>query len=64
VNQHRITLSRIFLWFEDDFGSWKGIQEWIPQYVCDEQVGAKIRQGQITSVRYFVYDWSINRAPT
>ena len=58
---HRLELSRIFLWFEKDFGGFKGVREWIPQYLDDEVAGT-VRKGRI-STRYFAYDWSINRAP-
>jgi hypothetical protein len=59
---NRLELSRIFLWFEKDFGGWKGMQEFIPQYISDEAVAGKIRNGNV-SLRYFDYDWSVNRTP-
>lgn len=57
----RLTLSRIFLWFADDFGDWSGLQKWLPQYIEDKDLADKIRKGKV-AVRYFGYDWQINRA--
>ena len=55
---NRLTLSRIFLWFEKDFGGWSGIQDWVPQFVDN---GEAIQQENKLTKRYFEYDWSINR---
>ena len=63
LNGGRLTVSRIFLWFEKDFGGWKGILNWIPQFTQNsDKDSEKIRKGKVTK-RYFEYDWSINRAP-
>jgi hypothetical protein len=58
---NRLELSRIFLWFSDDFGGTKGIQSWLPQYIQDKSIAEKVAKGKST-VRYFEYDWQINRA--
>jgi hypothetical protein len=58
----RLELSRIFLWFANDFGSdWKGLRKYLTAY-APEQDQQKMTKGGIT-VRYFEYDWQINRAP-
>jgi hypothetical protein len=61
MKHKRLTLSRIFLWFENDFDGWRGIREWIPQFIKDEKEATEIKKGKV-SLRYFDYDWSINRA--
>jgi hypothetical protein len=62
LSSNQLTLSRIFLWFEADFGGIKSIREWIPQFMeDDEAIKEKVRSGRL-AVRYFDYDWSINRA--
>lgn len=56
-----LELSRIFLWFGADFGEWKGIQNFLPQYIEDENIKARVAKGDV-KVRYFEYSWQINRA--
>jgi hypothetical protein len=56
-----LELSRIFLWFEDDFGGWEGLREYLSAYIDDEQVAEKIRENQVR-VRHFEYSWQMNRA--
>jgi Protein of unknown function, DUF547 len=60
-NQHRLELSRIFLWFAEDFGGLRGLMEWLPQFIDDPKVNDEALQS--ATVRYFEYDWQINRAP-
>jgi hypothetical protein len=56
----RLRLSRIFLWFQDDFGGWEGLQEWLPSYLDDETLKAKIVQDKV-KVQFFEYSWLMNR---
>ena len=60
-------LSRIFLWFADDFGGWNGgLQEWLAQYLKDNETGGIQKQlaaNKIKKVRYFEYSWKMNRLP-
>jgi hypothetical protein len=59
----RLELSRIFLWFANDFGSdWNGLRKYLTAYV-PEKDQQKMTEGNI-AVRYFEYDWQINRAPS
>jgi len=59
--REQLELSRIFLWFADDFGGWKGLQQWLTQYVADKDVKTAIASDNV-KVRYFEYDWNMNRA--
>lgn len=59
--QNRLELSRIFLWFAEDFGGLRGLKEWLPQFIDDPQVTDEALEPAV--VRYFEYDWQINRAP-
>lgn len=61
TDNNRLELSRIFLWFGADFGEYKGIQEFLPKYLEDEQIKGKITKNGL-SVRYFEYGWQINRS--
>lgn len=57
----RVELSRIFLWFAEDFG---GSTDKVKNYIVPH-VGATEREtleGRC-AVRYFDYDWKMNRAP-
>jgi Protein of unknown function, DUF547 len=60
-NQNRLELSRIFLWFAEDFGGLQGVKEWLPQFIDDPKVTDEALES--ATVRYFEYDWQINRAP-
>jgi hypothetical protein len=46
------TLSRIFLWFESDFGGKQGVLNFLREY------GIEMAQPRLD---YFPYDWQINR---
>jgi hypothetical protein len=60
----RVELSRIFLWFANDFGKdWTELREWLTPYVPEEHQKKCGTEDNI-AVRYFEYDWQINRAPT
>ena len=59
-SKNRLLLSRIFLWFADDFGGWHGLRQWLPQYLDDETLKEKIAQNKV-SVRYFEYSWIMNK---
>jgi hypothetical protein len=63
LNGNRLELSRIFLWFANDFGAdWNGIRKYLTAYVPEQHQPKMASKGGIT-VRYFEYDWQINRAP-
>jgi hypothetical protein len=55
---NRVELSRIFLWFEDDFGS--NCKEWMLQYIQNDEVKKALASPR-TGIRYYDYDWNLNR---
>lgn len=55
-----LSLSRIFLWYQSDFGGREGLLELIADHLKDEEGAALVRSGQLR-VRYQPYDWSVNR---
>ena len=63
VNNRKLFLSRIFLWFGDDFGGWDGLREWLPQFLDDDELKSKIEKNQV-AVRFFDYSWQMNRQAT
>ena len=61
LDGNRLILSRIFLWFGDDFGGWDGLRTtWLPQYLQDEELKAKLAKNKL-KVRFFEYSWKMNR---
>ena len=57
---NKLMLSRIFLWFGDDFGGAAGLRKWLPQYLDDDELKEKITQNKL-KVRFFEYSWKMNR---
>ena len=56
-------LSKIFDWFEKDFKKQAGsIQRYLAQYVDDPKLAGQLRDDSYT-IRYLVYDWSLNGSP-
>ena len=53
-------LSRIFLWFGDDFGGADGLRKWLPQYLDDDNLKEKFAKNKL-KVRFFEYNWKMNR---
>ena len=61
LDGNRLILSRIFLWFGDDFGGWDGLRTtWLPQYLQDEELKAKLAKNKL-KVRFLKYSWKMNR---
>jgi len=60
LDDGKVQLSRIFLWFRDDFGSHEGIANFLLKYWQEEDVKEKLKK-QKFSHRYFTYSWKINR---
>jgi hypothetical protein len=59
---HRLTVSRIFLWFGDDFGGWHGLQQWLPLYLDEEDpLRKRLAAHKTVSLRFFEYSWKMNR---
>jgi len=62
VEGNKLTVSRIFLWFQADFGgNWSGLKDFLSKHCPNKAVCEKLSKGHLT-LRYFEYDWSINRA--
>jgi hypothetical protein len=59
--RNRAVLSRIFLWFANDFGGYSGLTDWLQQFADDPRVTKDALEA--ATVRYFEYDWQVNRAP-
>lgn len=53
-------LSRILLWFEDDFQARDGPANFAASFARDDATKAALRRGP--ALRYFTYDWSLNQA--
>ncbi len=56
----RITISKIFDWYEDDFDAGGGIVDTIKRYVANNDAHWLHSEGKKVSIRYFDYDWSLN----
>jgi len=54
-------LSKIFSWFEEDFGGEAGVRQFVARF-ADAALQASLREQKVT-VRYLPYDWSLNRRP-
>ena len=63
----KLTLSRIFLWFQEDFGGLEGAKEFCAQNLQNEELKVLLKKKENgllgDSVRYFEYNWEMNRAP-
>lgn len=53
-------LSRIFDWYQDDFGGREGVLRFVSRYLQDESDGEAVRSGELR-LAYLPYDWSLNR---
>jgi hypothetical protein len=56
----RLTISKIFDWFEEDFEATGGVVKTIATYVPEVDADWLRRQEAAASLRYFDYDWSLN----
>ncbi len=54
-------LSRIFRWYQRDFGGRRGVLEVVRRYLKDRSAGEAVDRGNIR-LRYQRYDWSVNAA--
>lgn len=60
----RVHISRIFLWFEDDWHGQggRGVLPFLRALPVLPAGAAEALKSMRTAVRYFEYDWTINRA--
>lgn len=57
----RLYLSKIFQWYEGDFGGKEGVLHTIKRYTRDDALRQAIEGGGLR-VRYLPYDWTLNKA--
>jgi len=57
--QQTLWLSKIFSWYQVDFGGRRGVLKTIGKYIRDEKAQEALERGP-ARVRYRPYDWSIN----
>ena len=65
ANSNTLVLSRIFLWFQDDFAESAGgggVLPWLADHVPDETISHRLRQRPAPKIRYFDYSWEMNRS--
>jgi len=56
----RIRISRIFKWFDEDFGGSRGVLSFVERYApADDQAWLKAHRNELR-VSYFDYDWNLN----
>ena len=60
-NDHSLSLSRIFKWFEADFGGRDGVLEFVIEHLPWDERRAWISENIKTlELRYEKYDWGLN----
>ena len=69
VASSTLSLSRIFLWFADDFGpTTSTAADAVVAALADAELAARIgaarRRAWLPATRYFSYSWQLNRTPT
>ena len=58
----RLVLSKIFRWYEADFGGRNGIVDFLHDHLVDESARRFLRQNAATvRIEYLEYDWNLNR---
>lgn len=75
LKEDQLWLSKIFLWFGDDFGNnlaisnfpffgsvWaeKNFRGWLAQFLMDKALATRVEYGN-DGLRYLDYDWTLNR---
>ena len=56
----RVTISKIFDWFDDDFEAGGGALATISRYIDASDAGWLRGPGKDARTSYFRYDWSLN----
>ena len=59
LNNNRAKISKIFSWFEEDFNRTTSVQEFIAQYINDEEIKSVLKKNGF-EIKYKKYDWSLN----
>jgi hypothetical protein len=61
-NQGKISISRIFIWYQVDFGGKMGIIKFIRKYTSDPELKLWISKHRDSiQLSYHPYDWGLNR---
>lgn len=58
VSEGKIALSRIFEWYEPEFGGKAGVLEFVRRYLSPE---ARAKLGSDPAVSYLEYNWTLNQ---
>jgi hypothetical protein len=59
AEKNTLWLSKIFGWYEDDFGGRDGVLKTIERY-WDDEAGIEFLSEGSLKIRYMTYDWSVN----
>jgi len=59
-----LRISKIFDWFEQDFGASGGVLAFVSRYAAPEQQAWLERHGRSARLTYFDYDWRLNDLAT
>jgi len=60
AKRNRLTLSKIFQWFEADFEGDGDVREFLARYAPTEARKFLAGKGSSAKIRYFTYDWRLN----
>ncbi len=58
IQNGKLTASKIYFWYSEDFGGEKGVLNHIKQYANDN---LKQKLAGKTKIDYYVYDWALNQ---
>ena len=62
ASSNTLVLSRIFLWFQDDFADAGGVIPWLMDNLRDDAIVERLRQSPLPKIRYSDYSWEMNRS--
>ena len=57
-----ISISKIFRWYQDDFGGDSGIISFLMKYINDQNAKRWLFDNQLSiKIQYHPYDWGLNK---
>ena len=60
--EHRVLLSEIFRWYQNDFGGRDGVIEFLCRYLAAGEMRSFLKEhGTTLEFEYLFYDWDLNR---
>lgn len=63
LDQKMISISKIFQWYQDDFGGEPGIKAFLLKFINDQKIGSWLSENQASiRIQYHPYDWRLNKA--